>query len=428
MVNPISLFTPAPVCFRSFCQWLVFLLPGGRGLRGGQRGKRRGTGAILLPVCFALFSWPAIAQEVLPPVTNPKNQLSADWLIYQPAQNQLQPFLNGYHPARNALYQWVNLRSDQPFRVTFKAKKDLCLFLDNQLLFTADSSAVYTVDLVEKLQVAGPKMGKALLCVWHPTDQPDYSSFENAREAPVAEAADAPSWALVNLVREDRSQNVFILVLLLIGLVYGGLKVSFPSDFSSLFRLSNFMRTSTLEEGALAKPIRSWSILFFIMAFSLSFSLLIVAIHTDVQQIYLFNRLFSFSDADIVSRIVFYSSLTFLFIILKYVFLRVMGFIFDLSNLVQTQYREFVRSTLFMGLSLPAIMLLYLTLNASIPTTVLLISNAAVSVLLIITSLRIFRTLNKKTSLLNLHLFSYICATEIIPLVIILKLVVFSYQ
>jgi hypothetical protein len=378
--------------------------------------------------CFALLPNPARAQDGLPPITYPKNRLSTEWLIYQPAQNQLQPYLKDYHPARNALYQWVNLRPDQPFPVTFKAKKNLCLFIDNQLIFAADSPAVYTLDLTERLKVVGPKKGEALLGVWHPTDQPDYLSFENAQKMIMAETTDRQSWALVNLAREDRSQNVFILVLLLIGLIYGALKVSFPSDFNSLFRVSNFMRASTLEEGALAKPIRSWAILFFVMAFSLSFSLLIVAIHTDVQQIYLFNRLFSVSGADIVSRIVFYSSLTFLFIMLKYVFLRIMGFIFDLTTLVRAQYREFLRSTLFLGLSLPAIMLLYLTLNASIPTTVLFISNVAVSVLLIITSLRIFRTLNKKASLLNLHLFSYICATEIIPLVIILKLVVFSYQ
>lgn len=383
---------------------------------------------MIVPIFTVLCSLSAGAQDGLPPITYPKNRLSTDWLIYQAPQNQLQPYLKDYHPARTALYQWVNLRPDQPFRVTFKAKKDLCLFIDNQLVFTADSPAVYTVDLTERLKVAGPKKGEALLGVWHPTDQPDYASFENTREVLVAESDDAKSWALINLVREDRSQNVFILVLLMIGLIYGALKVSFPSDFNSLFRISNFMRASTLQEGALAKPIRNWAFLFFVMAFSLSFSLLIVAIHTDLQQIYLFNRLFSVSDADIVSRIVFYTGLTFLFIMLKYVFLRIMGFIFDLSKLVQTQYREFVRSTLFLGLSLPAIMLLYLTLNVSMPTAVLLISNVAVSVLLIITSLRIFRTLNKKASLLNLHLFSYICATEIIPLVIILKLVVFSYN
>lgn len=377
----------------------------------------------LLLLCLAVKGR---AQELLPPVTDYKNRLSSEWMIYRPAQNQLVPYLQDYHPVRNALYQWVSIRTDQPFRITFKAKKDLSLFIDNQLVFTADSPAVYTVDLVEKLGVAERKEGPALLCVWHPTDQPDFASFANNQES-YAVAAPAPP-KLMNLVREDRNQNPFILFLLLIGLIYGGLKAGYQADFNSLFRVSSFLRVSPPEEGFLAKPIRSWSIIFFIIAFSLSFALLIVAIHTDVQQIYLFNRLFSVSEADIVSRIIFYTSLVFGFIILKYVFLRLMGFIFDLSSLVRTQYREFVRSTLFMGIFLPAIMLLYLTLNASIPTTVLWVSNVAVSSLLVISSLRIFRALNKKDPLLNLHLFSYICATEVIPLLVILKLVVFNYQ
>jgi hypothetical protein len=353
-----------------------------------------------------------MGQESLPPATAPVNRLSDDWLIYASSQNQLVPYLKDYHPARNALYQWVHLRPGYPFLITFKAKKDLTLFVDNQLIFTADSPAIYTLDLMERLQqVARPKKGPALLGVWHPAEQPNFTSFANVQTGPDA-AIVSPAFARqVNLAREDRGQNAFILFLLLIGLLYGGLKASFPADFNSLFRVSSFLRTSTLEEGFLARPIGSWSVVFFIMAFSLSFSLLIVAIRTDVQQIYLFNRLYTFSEADIFSRIFFYAFLTFAFFILKYLFLQLMGFIFDLSSLVRTQYREFVRSTLFMGLFLPAIMLLYLRLNPSMPGAVLLVSNMAVSVLLVITALRVFRTLNKKTPLLNLHIFSYICAT-----------------
>jgi hypothetical protein len=395
-----------------------------------SNGRRKGGRllALVAVMVLVLNSW-AMGQESLPPATAPVNRLSDDWLIYASSQNQLVPYLKDYHPARNALYQWVHLRPGYPFLITFKAKKDLTLFVDNQLIFTADSPAIYTLDLMERLQqVARPKKGPALLGVWHPAEQPNFTSFANVQTGPDA-AMVSPAFARqVNLAREDRGQNAFILFLLLIGLLYGGLKASFPADFNSLFRVSSFLRTSTLEEGFLARPIGSWSVVFFIMAFSLSFSLLIVAIRTDVQQIYLFNRLYTFSEADIFSRIFFYAFLTFAFFILKYLFLQLMGFIFDLSSLVRTQYREFVRSTLFMGLFLPAIMLLYLRLNPSMPGAVLLVSNMAVSVLLVITALRVFRTLNKKTPLLNLHIFSYICATEVIPLMVILKLVVFNYQ
>ena len=113
--------------------------------------------------------------------------------------------------------------------------------------------------------------------------------------------------------------------------------------------------------------------------------------------------------------------------LLKLLFLTLMGYIFDLTPLVSLQYREFVRTLLFMGIFFPLIMILYLAFNTVVPQLVLLISNIAVSTILIVTVLRIFYTLNKKFALRNLHLFSYICATEIIPLIILLKLIVFNY-
>ena len=80
-----------------------------------------------------------------------------------------------------------------------------------------------------------------------------------------------------------------------------------------------------------------------------------------------------------------------------------------------------------MGLFLPMVMLLYLGLNQRLPETVLWVSNGVVSLLLVGTVWRVARTLHRKNSLLNLHLFSYLCATEVIPLIILLKLIVFTY-
>jgi hypothetical protein len=104
-----------------------------------------------------------------------------------------------------------------------------------------------------------------------------------------------------------------------------------------------------------------------------------------------------------------------------------MGYIFDVTELVMVQYREFVRTILFMGLFLPLVMVLYLSLNQTLPEAVLWISNGVVSLMLIGTVARIARTLSRRVSLLNLHLFSYLCATEVIPLLVLLKVIVFTY-
>ncbi|WP_233507708.1 DUF4271 domain-containing protein [Adhaeribacter pallidiroseus] len=384
-----------------------------------------------LMVWLLLFAGKLQAQDGRNINLKNKNQITVDWLVFKPNYNRLTLYLPDYHGPVNALYQWVYIRPGQPFRINFTARQGLCIFIDNQLVFTADSVASYEVDLT-KLITKPDAVRPHLLCIWHPLGQLNYQTFRNAVLTP-QEAADIqvdikPVSASLSIRPKNLpNQNVFILFLLLIGIIYGSLRTSYTSDFYSIFRLNTFLRSSALEEGFLAKPISSWSSILFVLAFSLSFALVIVAIHTNVQNNFIFNRLFLVSEADITSKIIFYTFLIFIFILVKYVFLRVMGVIFGLKPLVMTQYREFLRTTLFMGLFFPMIMLLYLVLNTANPQTVLLVSNIAVASILIFTVLRIFYTLNKKVSLRNLHLFSYICATEVIPLVILIKLIVFTY-
>jgi len=78
-------------------------------------------------------------------------------------------------------------------------------------------------------------------------------------------------------------------------------------------------------------------------------------------------------------------------------------------------------------LFLPLVLLLHLGLNASFPRTVSWAATAAIGLLLVVTLLRVARTLHQHAPLLNLHLFAYLCATEVLPLLVLLKLIVFAY-
>ncbi len=373
---------------------------------------------------LAFFAAPLRAQ-VLP--LEQKNTINANWLVQENGEKQLVPYVAGLHTNYNAIHQWVSINPEQPFVIGFTAKKGECVFLNNKLVFIAGSTSNYTLDLAKHTQQLRPVKRKFLLTVWHPEQQPDIATYVNKTHEQVKEQQATVKSAYTIKVREYVNQNAFILFLLLVGLIYGSLKTNYPADFNSVFRLSSFIRTNTLEEGFLAKPISTWSSLLFLLAFSISFALLIAAIHTNVQHVRLFNRLFPISAADITTKVIFYTVAIFLFILIKYLFLHLMAFIFGLEQMVQLQYREFLRTILFLSIFLPVVMLLYLALNMAMPETVLLISNLAVSFMLAFTMLRVFLTVNKQAPVLNLHLFSYLCATEVIPLVIILKLIVFNF-
>jgi hypothetical protein len=82
---------------------------------------------------------------------------------------------------------------------------------------------------------------------------------------------------------------------------------------------------------------------------------------------------------------------------------------------------------LLAGLALPPALAFYLSFNATRPSTVSWVASAVVLVLLSGTVLRVAATLHRHSSLLTLQLFAYLCTTEVLPLAVILKLIVFAY-
>ncbi|QJX47067.1 DUF4271 domain-containing protein [Hymenobacter taeanensis] len=358
----------------------------------------------------------------------PRAGLTSDWLIHDAEGNRLVLYLPDYHSPAHAYYQWLTIRPGKPFPISFTARQGLSLFIDNRLVFTARTPASYTVDLTQLLP-AGSTAGSHLLCVWQEDAVPNLASFANVAATPVAPKGKTSGAALVAQPRPrgHQGQTVFLCFLLVIGLAYGSIRATYQPGFARIYQVEGLWGKASVEQDFLTKPTITWLNLGLVLLFSLSFALLLVAIHTNIQSIVILRRLFDVPESAIVLRVLLYTALVAGFVIGKYLFLELMGYIFDVTDLVMVQYREFVRTILFMGLFLPLVMFLYLGLNQRLPETVLWVSNGVVSLLLVGTVLRVARTLHRKASLLNLHLFSYLCATEVIPLVILLKLIVFTY-
>lgn len=386
--------------------------------------------AVKLGFCICLILCAVVSRaaeyNLLPP--SPKTGISDEWLIYDEAYNRLVLYLPGYHNPARAYYQWISIRPRQSLRITFTARKDQSLFLDNRLVFTAPAPASYSLNLAQLLP-SGMKPGTHLLCVWHPETPPNLTSFANAGPLPRVQRGKVATNALLAQARAHghQGENVFLCFLLLIGLLYGGIRATYQPGFARIYQFENLWGKAAKDQEFLTKPTATWLNILLILVFSLSLALLLVAIHTNIQTIVILRRLFDVPESAIMVRVLLYTALIAGFVLGKYLFLELMGYIFDVTELVMVQYREFVRTFLFMGLFLPLVMVLYLSLNQTLPEAVLWISNGVVSLMLVGTVARIARTLSRRVSLLNLHLFSYLCATEVIPLLVLLKLIVFTY-
>ena len=381
--------------------------------------------SLLLFLGAGLRSAHASEYQQLPPVAS--TALSADWLIHNAARNRLIFYLPGYHQPAHAYYQWVRVSRIQPFPLSFAAQPGLSLFLDNQLIFTARTAATYSLDLAQLLptQLAP---GKHLLAVWQPDGSPALSSFSG-----MSPASAAIGRAKVQLGQAQprlpgpQGQNIYLGFLLVLGLSYGAVRTTYQLGLARIFQVEELFGNGSDQQAFLAKPAFSLLNLLLVILFSLSFSLLLTAIHTDLQNLPLLRRFFDVPETAIVARVLFYTAVITTFVFGKYLYVSLLAYIFGLQPLVNVQYREFLRTTLLAGLFLPLVLLLYLSLNGSFPLTVAWAASGAIGIGLIATVLRVARALNHYASLLNLHLFAYLCATEVLPLLVLLKLIVFAY-
>ncbi|MFC6222011.1 DUF4271 domain-containing protein [Hymenobacter artigasi] len=384
--------------------------------------------AIGLWLALAARPGPARASEYhqLPPAS--PTSLSADWLLHDAGRNRLIFYLPGYHQPAHAYYQWVRVSHTQPFPLSFAALRGLSLFVDNQLLFTARTAGNYSLDLARLLPATLPS-GKHLLAVWQPDGYPALASFSGVSSA----HADASPLAKARIgqaqprLRGPQGQNVYLGFLLVLGLSYGAVRTTYQPGMARIFQLDELFNGNSDQQTFLAKPAFSLLNLLLVLLFSLSFALLLTAIHTDLQNLPLLRRFFDVPETAIVARVLLYTAVITTFVFGKYLYVKIMGYIFGLEPLADIQYREFLRTTLLAGLFLPLVLLLYLSLNGNWPNAVAWTASAAIGILLVGTVLRVARTLHHHASLLNLHLFAYLCATEVLPLLVLLKLIVFTY-
>jgi Domain of unknown function (DUF4271) len=368
----------------------------------------------------AAFAQPAFAQRRIA-ISRPTSEgVGSAWLWLDPGTGSFRPFVPGYSPSQRALYHRIHIAPHSPEGLLkFRARAGQCLFLDNELIFAAPVSGSYTLDLRKLVRAPGVY----LLACWHPSISPDPSAFDERLIASTPQLADQ----LLPKARlpADPNRNIFIVLLLAVGLLYGSLRAIFGISLSHFLRLELATRQGgelRLTAGAL--PSTPVTVLFG-FGFALSFSLLIVLVQANFENAVVLRYLFPLSDADILLRVALYTSLVAGFVLLRYVFLLAVGYVFDLTQLVRTQYVAFVRTLLLAGAYLPPTILLHLVLSDVAPETAMRLSNALLALLLVVVVARSAFALHARFPLYNLHLFAYLCATEVIPLLVLFRLIVF---
>jgi hypothetical protein len=343
--------------------------------------------------------------------------LSQEWLVFDSYYKAYVPFLPNGKKLANSISQKLDLQKYRRYNLNFEAPPGLSLFFNNKLYYSNSTDQVKFVKLPIHLLAKGSFSGTDLLTFYNAKKVLPYNSFYIGFS--LKGSSIVPNKfenAFVKLVREKTSkQSIYLIVFLVILLLFALVKNKYYKRFREFYDFTKLLPSSLGDDKNLVLDVFSMPSILFIMINALSLGLLLAILGQGQYN-------FDFSSITGFVSIVFIISILYF---LKYFYLEIIGWIFNLKQLVKMQFFELVKVSLKINLFLvPLALISFYSKGRFIGIS----NNFFIYILLIcflISLIRVSSLIFKLMAFRNIYLFSYLCTTEILPLVIIMKLILF---
>ncbi|MCU0352289.1 MAG: DUF4271 domain-containing protein [Cytophagales bacterium] len=391
-------------------------------------------GSILGWAKILLVGWvlvQALVAEALPPMQYKTVQnLEDQWLHYDEKYKGYVPYFRNEHGVQSALSLHVDLNDYPRYQILLQTPLPSHLFVQSQLCraLPAQGSVVLDVDSLRRRFKSGP----VLITLFTPQGYTTLPVAQVVYGTPAASKADgkpvvAPVAVTGPRLRElPHFRDFAVLAMLFLVVFHTFLLQYHPKAFQRNFNLQGALRYDLREDTSLvAKPLSQINLLFiFAHSLSLSFFYMMAQRHSGTRFVNILPTDFSDSFNALVTYFALCTVVVFGLLIVKYVFIYVTGVVFGVDKAAPVHYYEYL---LFSRAFFLFVVPLQFVLMVSQPewlAWLMPVTFAAILVLNVIRTLVIGAVLNKTVPFRNLYLFSYLCATELIPLLIGMKFLV----
>jgi hypothetical protein len=374
----------------------------------------------------SVFCHPAVGQnQKIQAEFDLIENLTDQWLVYDNAYQSYVPYLPDRYPVQYTLSLIVDPARYRSYHLLLQPDESCYLFVQSRLVKVLQPSQRVSLD-IDSLQRSA-KSQTLLLSLYAPGG---YNNVPVAqvvfpRSRVLQVASPAPQEELQARVRENNSFSNFLIIaaVFVLGL-YAFLWNYHPKAFSQYFNL-RFMVPGALREDLplISKPL-SGSSLLFILSHSFLLSLFYVTVQQSSDR--LFADVLTVTTTDqfwpLTRYFLMMAGLIFSLLLGKYILIQAVGSVFKLSGVTQVHYYEYL---LFSRVFYTVVVFLQFTLFLVAPVWISVVAEVIIWVVLLFNLVRIVvinSVLGKLTSAKNLYLFSYLCTTELIPLLIGIKI------
>ncbi len=390
---------------------------------------------LIVFACLGVAHYQLLAKSPVVKAQTTVYSLETAWSIYD---NQLQtyiPFLPTLHTGEKQLYLSINEQKYKDFYISIFGKKDIYLFINNNLAYHfQDSTWLHLrVDSLQKLTQGAP-----LLIT--------YLSQTTIKKTPIAEitwqknqrSINAPNQSDINQIPSNAQNNTPILVktkskeqkeyknfLLLATLGILAVMAVFSTTSKPVFSFS-FLYTAFsdfLKGKNQIKRLSTPSFAFFLTYYGLILAFVIMFLSTYSNKIsyhFFFNE-----PTTLGGRVEVFLLLTLLmiaFVALKYLLIWGLGSLYNDRQLINLHFQEYMSLSQIFCVILISVTLLANSVSTTVSQTTIDALVYFFAFCMILQSILMSYRINNTVTHQKLYLFSYLCASEYIPLFLSAKL------
>jgi len=360
----------------------------------------------LSAICV-LFAFSAIGQD---------ESIEVAPLVYdQKGKSYFPKSTNGLF---DVLHFEVNLAQHPYKEISIQQQNQFSVWINHQLIEKAGGRVSYSTDSLRNIY------GSSILLSVHSSDglsrKLSVQIIPSFKPEIAIENANQFAKERIESSFPDFIGTGFVILILLMAL----LRISYPKIFREYFNPAAvfFPRVSvdTLIQSRQFNP--GTFLALFTFSFMVMYVLLIILNwQTDLPPVFEIFKTDSYGMLMIILGIGFVS--TFIVFMAKYIFITICSYLFGIEHFKQVHFFDYIRVSSIIYLA----MLIWILYNFFVVTSPIASSaSVALTVLVILFVVRIIILLIKlirTASLRFSYLFSYLCTTEIIPLVVVLKLI-----
>jgi hypothetical protein len=342
--------------------------------------------------------------------------LSDEWLVFERKFNSYVPYL-GAQNYSHALSRKIDLEKYRDYNLNFVADPGLSLFINNKLYYTNSTARISFVRFSLSSIPQNEFKTEDLITFYNSgKNLPEKDCYigENKINNDYIEKTSVLPGALKNKIPGD---NIFMFLFLILIFLFGLIRNKYPKKFLEFYDFSRLLPTSSPDDNFITE-IYSIPSIIFILINAISFCL-ILGIASEGRYF-----LFGIPYASVVGTFII-AGITMAIYFIKYIYLKVLGSVFNLHQIIRIQFFELIKISLKLNLVCVPLALAFFYSRSGILEIAYKYFLYTLILCGLITIIRISFLIFKYSNFRNIYLFSYLCTTEILPLIIIIKVILF---